>query len=410
MSLAADFDTLIRQLGTSQAWWQLGLIAAGFVLAWAIARLIRPKLPSNLPPGARKIGAGSILRLVVPVLALVFVWCGKLLLARWHPVPILQLAVLLIASFAAIRLAIYLLRHWMAPSAALKASERGIAYGIWFLVALYLTGVLPEIANALDDVKFVVGTQKLSLLLVFQAMASAAFAVFVTLSLSRVIEQRLLETTTLDMSMRVVSSKFVRAFAVVAAVLIALQLIGIDLTVLSVFGGALGVGLGLGMQKIASNYVSGFVILLDRSIRPGDVVTISDRHGVVADIKARYTVLRGMDGTEAIIPNDTIISNTVLNHSYSDKKIAMKTAVTVSYQSDVALAMQLLLESGKAQNRVLTDPPPNVNAVKLGEKGIELELSTWIHDADQGQGPLRSAILLAAWQRFQANGITIPTD
>ena len=168
------------------------------------------------------------------------------------------------------------------------------------------------------------------------------------------------------------------------------------------------VGLGLGMQKIASNYVSGFVILLDRSIRPGDLVTIGDRQGVVADIKARYTVLRGLDGTEAIIPNDSVITNTVLNHSYSDTKIALKTPVTVAYESDVQLAMTLFLAAGKSQVRVLADPEPSVCVMSLGQHGIELELTIWIRDADQGQSSLRSGILLETWRAFKERGIEVP--
>ena len=407
-NLAADFDTLLQQIGSGRAWWQLGVVVAGYAMAWSVASLVRARLPDNLEPGALKIGTGSVHRLVLPLLALIFVWIGAFALSKWQPVPLLKLAVPLIASFVIIRLAVYLLRHVIAPSATLKASERIIAYGVWGILALYLTGILPEVSSALEEINFAAGKQKISLLLVLHAVFWSVFTVFVALAVSRIIEKRLMSATSLDMSMRVFSGKIIRALAVVVAILIALPLVGIDITVLSVFGGALGVGLGLGMQKIASNYVSGFVILLDRSIRPGDLVTIGDRQGVVADIKARYTVLRGLDGTEAIIPNDSVITNTVLNHSYSDTKIALKTPVTVAYESDIQLAMALFLSAGKSQVRVLTDPEPSVCLMSLGQHGFELELTTWIRDADQGQSSLRSGILLETWRVFKERGIEVP--
>ena len=407
-NLAADFNTLVQQFNSGRAWWQLAVVAAGFSAGWLLARLVRAKLPADLEPGALKIGAGSVHRLVLPLLALVFVWVGSFALSKWQPVPLLKIAIPLIASFVVIRLAVYLLRHVIPPSPMLKASERIIAYGVWGIVALYLTGVLPEISGALDDISFAVGKQKITLLLILHAAFWSVFTVFVALAISRIIEKRLMSAAALDMSMRVFSGKIIRALAVILAILIALPLVGIDITLLSVFGGALGVGLGLGLQKIASNYVSGFVILLDRSIRPGDLVTIGDRQGVVADIKARYTVLRGLDGTEAIIPNDSIISNTVLNHSYSDPKIAVKTPVTVAYECDVHQAMALLLSAGKSQTRVLAEPESSVWIKSLGENGIELELTTWIRDADQGQSSLRSGILLETWRVFREHGIDVP--
>jgi small-conductance mechanosensitive channel len=407
-NLAADFDTLVQQFNSGRAWWQLGVIAAGFLVSWLIAGQVRAKLPADLEPGALKIGAGGVHRLVFPLLALIFVAIGTFALSKWQPVPLLKIAIPLIASFVGIRLAVYLLRHVIRPSPMLKASERIIAYGVWGIVALYLTGILPEISGALDDISFAVGKQKITLLLILHAVFWSVFTVFVALAISRIIEKRLMSAGSLDMSMRVFSGKIIRALAVTLAILIALPMVGIDITVLSVFGGALGVGLGLGLQKIASNYVSGFVILLDRSIRPGDLVTIGDRQGVVADIKARYTVLRGLDGTEAIIPNDSIISNTVLNHSYSDPKIAVKTPVTVAYECDLQQAMTLLLAAGKSQSRVLADPEPAVWIVGLADNGIELELTTWIRDADQGQASLRSGILFEAWRMFREHGIAVP--
>ena len=403
-----NFDTLIVQLWSPPGWNQLGLVAAGFVLAWVLARLIRGKIPDHFEPGALRIGAGSVQRILLPVFALVLIWLAKVVVAKWQPVPILSVAVLLVASFALIRLALYLLRHLFPVSARLKASERTIVFTVWVAVALYLTGLLPEIIAALDDVSFFIGKQKITLLSVVHALLSLLLTLFIALTLSIVIETRVMTAQSLDTSMRVFAAKLVRALAFVIAILIALPVLGIDITALSIFGGALGVGLGLGLQKIASNYVSGFVILLDRSIRPGDLVTINERHGVVSDIKARYTVVRGLDGTEAIIPNDSIISNMVLNHSYTDRVVSVKTLVSISYASDTERAMSLLLAAGVAQPRVQAMPEPSVWIKNLGDSGIELELTTWIRDAEAGQGSLRSGIFLAALRTFREEGIEIP--
>ena len=403
-----NFDTLLNQLGAPPGWAQLAIVAAGFLFAWLLARLVREKIPDHLEPGAFKIGAGSVQRVVLPLLALVFIWLGKIVFAKWHPAPILGVALLLVASFALIRLSLYLLRHLFRVSPLLKASERAIAYIVWGVAALYLTGLLPEISAALDEVSFAVGNKKITMLSVIQALLSLLLTLVVTLAVSVVIEKRVMKAQTLDTSMRVFAGKLIRALAFVIAILIALPLMGIDITVLSVFGGAVGVGLGLGLQKIASNYVSGFVILLDRSIRPGDLVTIADRHGVVSDIRARYTVVRGLDGTEAIIPNDSIIGNMVLNHSYTDRTVAIKTSVSISYQSDAERAMALLRGIAIAQVRVLDTPEPTVWIKNLGDNGIELELTTWIRDAEQGQGALRSDIYLAVLRAFAQECIDIP--
>ncbi len=407
-NLAADIDTFVQQFSTTRAWWQIGVIAAGFASSWVLARLVCARLPPVLKPGALKIGAGSVQRLVLPFLALIFVSVGTFALSKWQPVPLLKIAIPVIASFVAIRLAVYLLGYVIPLSPLLKASERIIAYSVWGIVALHLLGILPEISGALDDVSFAVGKQKISLLLILHALFWSVLTFFVALAISRIIEERIMSAASFDMSMRVVAGKTIRALAVVLAILIALPLTGIDITVLSVFGGALGVGLGLALQKVASNYVSGFVILLDRSIRPGDLITIGDRQGVVADIRARYTVVRSLDGTEAIIPNDAIISNTVLNHSFSDPKVALTTRVTVDYESDIDQAMTLLLSAGTSQSRVLVDPEPSVWIKNLGDNGIELELTTWIRDADQGQASLRAAILRDALRLFREHEIAIP--
>lgn len=397
-------DTLLSRAGLAQ----IGVVSLAIASAWITARALQARLPEHLQPGLAKIGAGSAYRLVTPLLLLALAWIGRFALAKWQPVPILNVVIPLIAAFAVIRLAVYLLRHMMAPSALLKSSERLIVLCIWVLFALYITGILAEIGAALEDVILPIGNKKVTLRLVLEAGLSAVVTVFIALGLSGLIEARLMRAEALDLSSRVVISRLTRALALMLAVLITLPLVGFDLTMLSVFGGALGVGLGLGLQKIASNYVSGFIILLDRSIRPGDLVTVDNRHGVISAIKARHTVIRGLDGTEAIVPNDALVTNTVLNHSYTDRTISVKTAVTIGYECNLDQACQLMTRVATGHARVLAEPAPTVLVKALGENGIELELNAWIYDAEQGQSPLRSDLLKAIWREFQLHAISVP--
>jgi len=226
--------------------------------------------------------------------------------------------------------------------------------------------------------------------------------------LSGTIEARLMRAESLHSSLRVVFSRLARALLVLLAVIIVLPLLGIDLTVLSVFGGALGVGIGLGLQKIASNYVSGFIILLDRSIRIGDLITVDNFYGEVKNITTRYVVVRALDGREAIIPNELLIATTVLNHSYSNRQIRIALDIQIAYRSDLERAMQLMEEAARKQKRVLADPPPMAFLTNFADSGVDLQLGIWIDDPENGVLGIRSEIYLEIWRAFKEVGIEIP--
>ena len=236
-----------------------------------------------------------------------------------------------------------------------------------------------------------------------------ALTLVATLWVSGLVEQRLLSLPATDMSMRVVLSKAVRAVMIVVGVLIALRAIGFDLTLLSVFGGALGVGIGLGLQKLASNYIAGFTILLDRSIRLGDMVTVDGRQGLVSKVTSRYVVVRSLDGVEAIVPNETLVTTTVLNHSYTSREARMAITIGVAYDTDIAKALALMEAEARTQPRVMTAPNgPMAFLARFGESGVELELGVWIADPENGQLALRSVLNQGILAAFRANGITIP--
>jgi small-conductance mechanosensitive channel len=212
----------------------------------------------------------------------------------------------------------------------------------------------------------------------------------------------------INMNMRVVMSKLLRGFLLVIALLIGLSAVGLDVTLLSVFGGALGVGLGFGLQRIASNYVSGFIILLDRSMQIGDVLTVDNHYGVVTDLRTRYLVLRKLDDTEVIIPNEMLIINPVINHSHTDPKARVQLPVQISYDSPLELAMQLVTDAAKQHERVLAKPAPVVHIKGFADNGIDLVLTFWMPDPEEGPAAMQSDVYLAIWHAFKANNITIP--
>jgi small-conductance mechanosensitive channel len=240
-------------------------------------------------------------------------------------------------------------------------------------------------------------------------VVSVVVTALTALWLGSTIESRLMSAETLTANSRVVLSRVIKALLLVVAVLLALSTAGIDLTVLSVFGGALGVGLGLGLQRIASNYVSGFIILLDRSLSIGDLITAADKYyGKVTQINTRYTVIKALDGTETILPNELLVSTPVVNHSYTDRKVRIAIKVSVAYSADVDRALTVLVECARSQPRVQSEPAPAAFIGGLGADGVDLELGFWILDPEEGTLAIRSEITRLVLRRFAEAGIEIP--
>ena len=246
------------------------------------------------------------------------------------------------------------------------------------------------------------------MLVVVQAVFLVGLTLLIGLWLGRFIELRLMGATSLDINLRVMFSKLTQALLVLAALLIALPAVGVDLTVISVFGGMLGVGIGFGLQKIASNYVSGFIILMDRSVGIGDLITVDNFTGQLTKMTARYVVVRSLSGTEALIPNETIITSTVINHSYTDRRVRVPLPLQVGYQTDLDQARKVMVEAAQRQARVLRDPAPGVVIKRFADSGIDLELGVWIEDPQEGSGGLVSDIYFDIWRAFKQHGIEIP--
>lgn len=394
-------------LHTETVLWQLVILAGSLLCAWVINRLWIRQIMKDAP-ATWKLGIGGIKRLMLPLTALALTAAGRLVLNHWQHTGILKLASTLLAAMAAIRLAAYILHYIFAPSGWVRATENLIVSAIWSMVALHLTGLLPELVDFLDGAGFSIGHRQVSVLLILQALVTAAATLVVVLWIGRLLENKVMSAERIDLNLRVVLTKLLRILLIIVGVLAALSAVGFDITLLSVFGGALGVGLGFGLQKIASNYLSGFIILLDHSLHMGDMLTVDGHYGVVHQLRGRYLVLRKLDGTEVVIPNDTLITSTVINHSFSDRNARVLMPLQVSYDSPLEEAMQIVRDAAICHPRVLRTPEPNVVVQGLGENGIDLQLSLWVDDPEEGFSSLKSALYLKILEEFRVNGIAIP--
>ena len=406
--LAALFDDLQRGV----ILWQIVIIALALIVAWQVARHLRRRLAESTvvadPERTMKISVGGMNRELFPVTALLLLLIGRWALEGHQPVHLLNVAVPLVLAMVIIRGVVYLLRHTFAPGGLLRSWEMAITWLVWLGVALHIVGLLPAIGRLMEDTGFRVGQERVSLAMVLTALLTVVLTVLAALWIGRILEARIMALQQVEINLRFVLTKILRSVLVVMAVLIALPIVGIDITVLSVFGGALGVGIGFGLQKVAANYISGFTILLDRTVSPGDLVTVDHFYGEVTKLTSRCIIVRGPDGTEAIVPNETVITSTVINHSYSNRRVLMRIPVQISYSSNLETALKLMLEAAYSQSRVLKDPAPTALLTAFGDNGINLELLAWIEDPERGKLNLNSDLNLALYKSFSTNGIEIP--
>lgn len=390
--------------------WQVGALLLCLGAAWLLERLALRRVSAEAAEvhGARRFGQHGLRRVLFPLAALILVAGTRAVVGKYYPVHLLNLAVPLLLSMAVIRFVVFAVRQAVGASSWLGSFERAFASVVWGVVALHIVGWLPEVIAGLASVSFTLGAQRLSLWVLLQGVAMVLLSLLVALWAAGAVERRLAGAAGLDDSMRLVLVRVAKAALILIAVLVALPMVGIDLTTLSVFGGALGVGLGFGLQKIAANYVSGFIILLDRSLRIGNLISVGGERGVVKQITTRYTVIRAPNGVESIIPNETLVGSVVQNETFSDSQVALPLNFQVGYGSDIERAMAVLVEIAGAHPRVLAEPAPKAFLVAFGESGIDLRLGCWIGDAREGTLTITSEINLEVWRRFRAEGIDIP--
>ncbi len=408
---------LWHDLSDPQVLWQALVLGLCLTLAWLMVRSLRRYLsrsllgsaaPHSRAGDAMRFGLDGLRRILFPLLALLLVLAARPVLALWHHVNLLHLAVSLLGSLVVVRFMVYLMRSVLPQGNLLMAFERSASVMVWSALALHLTGLLPELIGFLDSIRLLLPGRHVTLWLVLQAVFWTVVTLLLALWAGTAVEARLMQAESLHSSSRVALSRLLRSLLVVMAVLLVLPLVGIDLTVLSVFGGALGVGLGFGLQKIASNYVSGFIILLDRSIRIGDVITADQFNGVVKNITSRYVVVKASDGREAIIPNETLITQTIQNHTHSDNLVRVTVQVQVGYDSDIEQALSVLVALAREHPRLLAEPPPAALVVRMADSGIDLELGAWLNDPQLGMQGIRSDLYRAIVKAFRAHGIDIP--
>jgi len=286
--------------------------------------------------------------------------------------------------------------------------SRFVALTVWVIAALNILGWLDAAIALLDSVAMSFGDLRISLLVVIKAVLSLAVLLWVATLVSAILERRIKGSPNLTPSVKVLFSKLLQITLIFFAFVAALSSVGIDLTAFTVFGGAVGVGIGFGLQKIVSNLISGIILLLDKSIKPGDVITVGDYYGAVNSLGARYVSVITRDGIEHLIPNEDLIVNRVENWSYSDNNIRLKAPIGVHYKADIHRARELCLQAASAVTRVLSDPPPVCLLRGFGDSSVDLELRFWICDPQNGRANVTSEVLFGVWDRFRENGIEIP--
>lgn len=391
---------------------QLGIVIIAAAMAWLVRQRLRGAIAESATEpesSSRQIRAHIGRILLFPVVTLIGVLIGRSILLRTHwGVAALDIAIALLISLAAVRALVYLLQIALGPGRGLKTWESAIGTTIWAVLALHLVGWLPELLAWMDELAVTLGSARISLFTLGKLAVSVAVWLLLALWLARTIEGRLTQSAYLDAGTRLGLAKFSKFLLLTLALLVALNSAGIDLTALAVFGGALGVGLGFGLQRIASNMVSGFILIFERSIRPGDVLTVGNSFGEVKALHARYVVLRNRDGVETLIPNENLITSEVINWTYSDRNVRIKIPVQISYHDDPEQAMALMLNAATSNPRVLAAPTPGCQIMEFAENGINLELRAWINDPEEGVGNVRSEIYLAIWRAFREHHITFP--
>ena len=397
-------DKLLTDFNHSSVWLELAALVACIALALFAARLVGRKQTAD----SVWIGRNTIDGLLFPLIALVLTFVARLVVELYHPVFVLRIAVPMLVSLVLIRFIARVLRVAFPLSGLVRLLEGLLSWVIWGAAVLWIVGLLPAVRAELDAITLNFGKSTVSVATLIEGALSASLVMVAALWISATFERRVLSTAVTDLSMRKVAANAMRAVLLLVGMLFALSAVGVDLTALSVLGGAVGVGLGFGLQKLASNYVSGFVILLERSLRIGDNVRVDGFEGRITDIKTRYTLIRAGNGRESIVPNETLITQRVENLSDADRKFNVTTNIVVGYDSEVGRVQSILCGAAAAQARVLTDPEPVAFLVNFAPDGLEFSLNFWINDPSAGSLNLRSAINIAILDGLRAANIDIP--
>jgi len=347
--------------------------------------------------------------LMFPLLALVLSYAAKEIWIQTLHEALFKIAVPILLSLVITRLMARVLSFVFPNSVGAKVLERGARYFVWIIVLLWISGFLPWVTQELESIYISFGRTKIDLLSLVEGVLSSCLVLVLTLWVSATLERQVLARAVLDLSIRKVATNVLRVFLTFIGLLVALSAVGVDLTALSVLGGGLGVGLGLGLQKLASNYVSGFVLLLERSVRIGDQVRISGLEGRVTDIKTRYTLVRDAAGRECVLPNEMMVSERVENLSRAHGRVLLQTTLTIDYKTDVLKAQKCFVDACLKAERVLQTPAPQAHLLNLGANGLEMAVVFWVDETESAWVSVKSQVNILLLQALQEQGIVIPS-
>ncbi len=386
---------------------QFIIIAAGYALAIGLARLIEPRLETQ----ARKIRerprllrvVATLLRSTRWLLMAAILWIAGTVIAKlsWPSRSyFILLAAELVAAWVLIHVATRVVRN--------RALARAIAIGLWILVALYISGTVGEVSSALDSVALTVGSLRLSPLVLIKGAFFLIALLWGAVALADFIDGRLRQASELTPSLQVLIGKVVKTVLVTVAFLVALSTTGIDLTALTVFSGAVGLGIGFGLQKVVSNLISGTIILMDKSIKPGDVISLGETFGWISSLRARYVSVVTRDGKEYLIPNEDFVTQQVINWSFTNRAVRQDIRFGTSYDNDPHRVRELSCAAVAGLERVSDRPPPVCHIVAFGDSSVDYVLRFWIRDPEKGLTNIRGNAFLALWDTFKQNDIDIP--
>ena len=403
-----DLDAWLAALAKPAALMELGALAVCVVVAWSVAALFGRALGSR-DKSSIMFGKRIVDGVLFPLLLLCLAYVARALLVSWVPLAVFKIALPVLISLLVIRLGVKVLQAAFSNTPLVRLLERSISWVAWLAMVLWVSGLLPVLLEELDQITWKLGGSTLSVRTMIEGALTAAAVLIFTLWISAAIEARLLRSATGgELSLRKALSNATRALLIFIGLLLTLSAVGIDLTAFSVLGGAIGVGVGFGLQKLAANYVSGFVILAERSMRIGDNVRVDNFEGRITQINARYTVIRSLTGRESIVPNEMLITSRVENLSLADARVWQSAVVSVAYDSDVELVMRLLKQATLNHERVLREPEPTVALSSFGVDGLEFTVGYWIVDPENGSLNLKSLINLDILRSLRENHIEIP--
>lgn len=399
------FSFSLDNIGWSSG--QLALILLAFLIASVGAKSIGSRLDKSIEKAGERTWSGRVLKRLR-----LSIWGVILAISLWIMVMVMREItwssrshlILSAASLATAWLVISIVTKFIRN----KTISKSVAVIAWGLAALNIVGLLPSTLEMLDNAAIQFDTFKLSILTVFKGIAVFSLLIWAALAAGRFTDERLNSVEGLSPSLRVLAGKVIKSGLIVVAFFASLNLIGIDFAALAVFSGAIGLGIGFGLQKVVSNLISGFILLTDKSIKPGDVISVGETYGRIDQLAARYVSVRARDGREYLVPNEDLITNSVINWTFSAKHVRLDVPFGVSYNADPHLVRELAKKAASTIERVTNDPSPVCHIVEFGDSSINLLLRFWITDPDKGTTNIRGDVFLALWDALKEAGVEIP--